>query len=768
MGLPSAGIVTQMNDPRYRPPVPVTPDARFPGGARSMSMESEAARSLLWVGRVVHVDVETMVCSIQLESGTGQRFDVPLPGSGGAGPRSWSGNIPEPGARCIIEWHRYSNRDFVPFIVEWITVGTFPARQFEPFSVIDPEDADEVQKVAPDLFFDPALSLGVTRLKLRKAYAGDWMAQASRGGDALLDRDARLSSRAGQEFALRDSDQSSLLLTVNEFVSNAAGTYRRGLIKRNAFNLLPDLAISGFSPSKDSFDAFTDGKLATSTGEDGNPLRTLVVKVEPGSAAYDNLLQFGLINPDGTPVEAVGSDPDSLFYPYVVLPDGQRVSFVVMGEHEASFAETDQCYVEDRADLHHTSDGVLAVTEDGDGVQIDPVPPIFIEDVKGTVVGNDPYTEPGRSLYKQILTMRVFDDPDQQANSNVPKFEPVDTTTSQVEANTKALARLFRVQSPTSSSQYAFGVTKEGRVFLHVPKSQTGTAQEKGKSIDANILGLIKAVVGTDENTGRSIDLTTTGGIRAEIGAFQDNSDPQNPEQVSIELVLHGKIRTTYAGTQGREQMVGGSDFRSVSGSTLDVVGGNVVRNVGGSEAVEATSVTHNAGAGGYKLKSAGDANQTFLGKTTELYGQIRQSTFALSDTKTMLAGVDAQTVLAGGITRTVVAGSGISDTVAAGNMLSSVGAGNMGFTVGAGNLTATVGAGNLALTAAAGAATYTAGITNSFIAAAVNNLLAPVTKIGVSTVGAAVAGVPGPPSPHIDYVTGLPILGIPTILIGP
>lgn len=753
-----------MDDLKHGPQVHQVPDMGHPGGSRTMSQESDFARSLLWVGRVLHVDVETMVCSIQLETGTGVRFDVPLPGPGGAGPRSWSGTLPERGSKCIVQWRRYSDRAWAPYIVEWMTVGTYSAREYEPFSVVDPADAEEVRRIAPEMFDDPHLGLDVVRLKLRKAYSGDFLAQSASGADALLDRDVRLSARSGVELVLRDSDQTSILQTVNELSNNAAGTYRRGLVRRNAYNLQLDLAIAGFDPASDDYDKFVAGKLTPSADGD----RVIVTKVEKGTEAYSKLLEFGLINPDGTPVEAVGTDPDDPFYPFVVLPDGQRSSYVVSGEHDQSFAETDQCYVEDRADLRHTSDGIMAVTEDGDGVQIDQVPPVFIEDVKGTVVGNDPYTEPGRALYKRVLKMRLFDGPDQQSNATSPAFEPADTTTGQTEADTQALARLFRIQSPTTSNQFVFGISKEGRVFLHVPKTRSGTAQERGKSMDVNVLGLIKAVIGADENTGKSIDLRTLGGVRAELGTFQNLSDPSNPEQVSVDLVLHGKIKTTYAGTQGRESMIGGSDFKSVSGSTMDIVGGNVVRNVGGAEAVEASSITHNAGFGGMKVKSAGDVNRTHLGKTTDLYGQLRQSTFALSDTKTMVAGVDSATVLAGGITRTVLAGSGISDSVVAGNMLSSVGVGNMGMTVGAGNLTASVGAGNLALSAGAGTASITGGISASLISGIIANIAAPVTKIGTVPVGFVVAGAPGPGGPHIDFLTGIPILGVPTVLIGP
>ena len=736
-----------------------------PGGVKTLSLDSKLAHSYLWVGRILHVDTETMVCSVRFETGTGERSDIPLPAPGGAGPRSWSGNIPERGAKVILGWRQYDDRAFVPYIVSFMTVGTFPAREYEPFSTVDPADAAEALSIAPELEDDPRLNLDVIRVKLRKAYPGDFLASASSGADFLLDRNASLQNRAGNEFVLRDSDQTAVLQVVNEFTSNAAGYYRRGLIKRTSFNLLPDLALSGFNPAVDDFDSFTEGKFETDDAE----TRWVISMVDPSSAAFSKLREFGLVNQDGTPVEVNGRplvDPNDPFYPYVVLPDGQRASYVVQGEHGNSLADTDQCYVEDRVELRHVSDGTMAVTEEGDGVQIDKIPPVLIEDVKGTVVGNDPYTESGRAQYGRILSMRVFDGPEQASPSSGPTFEAVDTTTSQTEADTRALARLFRVFSPDGVGQFAFGVTKEGRVMLHVPMGRTGI-EDKGKSIDANIIGLVKAIIGMDPASRTSIDLKTAGGVKLDIGSFTDDSDPENPGQVSVEIQLAGKVRTTYAGEQGTETIVGGSTFSSVTGSKMDMVGGSVVESVGGSKATEAFSITHHAGFGGLKAKCAGDYNNTVLGKTVEMYAQLRLSTFALADTKVLLAGIDSQTVLAGGIARTVTAGTGITDTVAAGNYAGTVAAGNYLMSVGTGNLTATVGAGNLALTSGAGAATMTGGVTSSLVAGVTAMVTAPLVKIGVAVVGSAVAGAPGPPGPHLDYVTGLPILGIPTVTLG-
>ena len=740
--------------------IPLSYDPKFPGGAEQTSLNHPTAYSYLWVGRILHVDVETMVCSIQMESGTGQWDDVPLPAPSGAGPRFWSGNIPQRGSKVLVGWKRWGTRHFRPYILQFFSVGVFSAREFEPFSTIDPADASSALEQNPELEDDPRVNLNVIRLRLRKAYSGDYLASSAEGSDFLLDRNATLSNRVGNTFQLRDSDQTAVLQTINEYTNNAAGYYRRGLVKRTSFNLLPDLAVSGFIPAINNYEDYIKNKLQTSDAGD----TTVVVKVEPGSAAYDKLLEFGLINEAGEPIFI--NNANDPIYPFVVLPDGQRVSYITHGEHENSFADTDQCYIEDRVELRHTSDGVMAVTEEGDGVQVDVVPPIFIEQVNGTVVGNDPYTEAGRELYKKILKMHIFEGPE-QGSLGLPVLEPVDTVTSQTEADTQALAHLFRLISPTVNNQLVYGITKEGRVYLHVPKTQTGEPRDKGKSIDANILGLVKAIIGSDENTGTSLDLKTLGGMKLDIGTFQNTDDPENPEQISINLILRGKIRTTYLGTQGRENIVGGSDFRSVSGSTMDVVGGNAVRNVGGSEAVEASSITHNSGPGGYKMKSAGNCNQTILGETDELYAKIRKVTASLGDQKKILTGTDSTTVLAGGITRSVAVGSGITDSVTTGNMSQSVTTGNMSQSVIAGNMSQSVAAGNMSMSAAAGSVSMSSGLSTTISSGTVTSISSPITKIGMTTVGVAVAGIPGPPGPMLDYVTGMPLRGIPTISIG-
>jgi hypothetical protein len=746
-------------------PTPVSSDHKALGGPRSQSLDGPDARKYLWVGRVIHVDTETMVCSIRLETGVGsERHDIPLPALGGAGPRSWAGSILEPGSKVLLGWKQWDHRSFKPYIIGAMTVGTYSAREYEPFSTIDPADLDSVRSSDPDLVDDPRNLLEPVRIKSRKAYSGDFLASSSGGSDAILDKDVYFTNAAGNEVRVRSSDQTVIVQTVNEFTNNAVGYYRRGLIKRNAFNFLADLFISGETRPGKVGSQDLQSFLATKTPDDLG--RVYVDQVPVNSPAYAKLLAFGLVNSEGFPTFPNNPYSDGLndpFYPFLTTSDGQRASYIVHGEHDKSFAETNLCYVEDRADLRHTSDGIQTVTEEGDGVQIDSVSPSYIEDVKGTVVGNDPHSEVGRSLYKRILKMEVFNTPEQGSPSVGPRFEPIDTITDQYEADTKALARLFKIQSPTSSNQFVFAVSKEGKVSVHVPKTQTGGPTERGQSVDMNLMGLLKAIIGSDEKTRKSIDLTTSGGISLNIGAFKET--PDGPS-VSVDMTVAGKIRTNFVDPTGKESFIGGNDFRSVSGTVFDVITGGSVRSVGGTDSTEATAITHNAGAGGLKQKIAGAYDLIVLGKTSMSFAQPRTTTLALSDTKTILAGVDSTTVLAGSITRSVVTGN-MSDSVATGNMSASVGAGNYSVSVGTGNLSATIGAGNLSFSVATGSASISSGLTTSILAGVTAIVAAPVVKLGNSVTGCVVVGAPGPGSVHLDYLFGIPILGLPNILAG-
>lgn len=760
-------------NPKYRKGTIPNADPNYGwGGSAKKSLSSKEAHSYLWTGHILHVDVETMVCSLSLDMGGSKEVhDVPLPAPAGSGPRCWAGMIPEPGTKVLVGWKKYDDRNFSPYIIEFMTSGTLAARQYEPFSTIDPKDLAEIIREDPDIVDDPRYNLQVIRLKARKGYGGDFVASSSSGADFLLDRDVTFLNRAGNEFKLRDSDQTTVLQTINEFVSSAAGFYRRGLIRRNAFNLLPDLFLSD-SPPTDLYEKkngvagdqdvadFLKSKIVTVESSVGTTDVVLVDQVLTDSAAFEKLSEFGLVDDTGKVIDVVmGIDPDipdqiQSFYPYIVTGDGRRQSYVVHGEHDVGFDKTDEAYVEDRAEIFHTHDGVMSVTEEGDGVQIDhALKRVFITDVRGTVVGNDPYTDSGRTLYKKILSMGMWTSLDDMSEPHVRFFE-VDTAKTPSAADRIALARLFKIKCPVDDTkQYIFGITKEGRVYLNVPGSR-----DLNQSIDLNADGGIKAMLGANVDR-TSLNLKTLGGVKLDIGTFKDDSS-DDQDSVSIDAVLQGKIKIDYAGTQGRETTIGGADYKSVAGTDA-VIAGSIVRVSSGTDSASAEGMRQSLGTGGFAVRCLGDHDTTVLGKTSSQYSQQVRVTNYLGQIKTTVAGVDSEIVSAGSKLTTVAAGN-LSTTVGAGNLALTCGV-NAVYTSGA-NMSITSGA-NATITASA-AVTSTSGGVNSMIGT-VANITAPVVKIGSLISGVAVAGIPGPTGPFMDYVTGLPVRGVATLTIG-
>lgn len=746
----------------YASPPPVA-DPNQIGGVKNQSLQSREAHSYLWTGHIIHVDIETMVCSLAIDFGAAKEWhDVPLPAPAGSGPRSWAGCIPEPGTKVLVQWKQFGNRNFQPYIVGFMTAGTFPARHYEPYSTCDPQEAREALEAVPELADDPRYNLGIIRLKARKAYSGDFIASSSSGADFLLDRNATIQNRAGNEFRLRDSDQTAVLQTINEFTSSAAGYYRRGLIRRNAFNLLPDLMLSVPDRTPGMIgDKLIDEVLSEKnvTIENSNPSEwnaVLVDQIDPSSTAFETLKNFGFVDESGKVIDTITKSQTDPIYPFVIVPDGRRQSYAVAGVQDLKYDETDECYVEDRADIFHTSNAVMSVTEEGDGIQIDnPSSRIFIEDVKGTVVGNDPFSDGGRELYKRILSIKMFDSEDPGANPRAELF-PIDMT-SPSEAETIALARLFRVKCPADDAkQYTFGITKEGRVFLEVPCS-SGDLQ----SIDLATSGGVRAFLGPNSER-VSLNLKTQGGVKLDIGSFKDGSSDEN-DSVSVDVTLHGKIKTNYIGQQGRETIVNGTDYTSVGGSHVVIAGGGSVVAVGGTAALEAEGRRVNVGTGGYVLRSQGSYDLVCLDKASEAFAMTRTITHATGSMKTVLTGLESTMMISGVHTTTVAAGA-YSVTVGAGNLSLASG---IGANIAAG-ANVTLGAGGATTSVAGGSHTTVAGGINMMIGGIACGVQAPVVKIGTTIVGCVVAGVPGPPSPHFDFVTGLPILGQPTTFIGP
>ncbi len=716
-------------------------------------------KKLLWVGRISHVDVESMKCSIITLTDRQSFHDVPLTAAGGSGPRSFAGMIPERGTMVIVGWTKYSEQIQKPVIVDYIATGASQGHNFNAISTMDPEIAKAALLESPELIDDPEIFWEPIRVKLKKVYGGDFLASASRGADLSLDRDVHLVNRTGVEVRLRDSDQTIVTSTINEFTSNAAGYYHRGMIKRSALSFQNELyPLNSTTNVSNPWDV----KDQTNYGQ----------KIPKDSPAFNSLYNLKLINDDGSPT--FGPDQGYVEYPYVVLPDGTRTNYVFQGDSSQEYSAESDVYIEDRKELRHVSRGILAVTEETDGFNID-LDPIsaaakekYIEDVHGTVVGND-FSEVGRPYYKRVLYMRLFNSIEDRVTSAGPEFGYVGSSPTEYnKADDIALARYYKIQSPTTNNQYVFAINKQGKVYLHVP-AVLNSDTEKGQSVEANIKGLVKAVIGQDPVSKLSTDLTLEGGMNLFVGR---GAGPKKTDSVYAEF--SGPVRFLFKGDTGTKNpkptfttQTLGSSARSISASNTDIIGGSNVLVCGGESRTEAQSIVSTANS--RKDKTTGAAAMTYLDNCD--YNHAAKVTCSLSTDRktTMVAGVDSKTVLSGGVSTTIIAGTGWDLSVGAGSVTSqvTVTAGNMSLGCSTGNMSATVGSGNLSLSCLGGPISMSSGVTTTIMSSTSNLFSAPVTSIGLATVGFAVAGLPGPAAPAIDYVTGLPLVGIPTLSIG-
>jgi hypothetical protein len=209
-----------------------------------------------------------------------------------------------------------------------------------------------------------------------------------------------------------------------------------------------------------------------------------------------------------------------------------------------------------------------------------------------------------------------------------------------------------------------------------------------------------------------------------------------------------------------------GSELDAGTGSKITSWQGSLVYNAGGECGLSGQKITHQAGPGGQADTCSGGKSVTVLGMTQEQYAQLVTTAYATGKLRTTILGVDGTTVISGGITRQVLAGVGMTDTCAAGNHLTTVAAGNLLQSVGTGNFGVTVGAGSLALTSGAGPIAMSSSLAATITSGVLTSISSPATQIGIPT-GFSVAGAPGPPGPMLDYIVGIPLLGIPTIAIG-
>jgi len=395
----------------------------------------------LGVAKVVTIDYEEFYVTLQTLTGASDTFErVPIPLTfPGAGARHFFGAMPEVGDTCIIGWlpQESSNSQGTrsPVILTWIIPGVWPGREWLTTGEFGVDEFDQESPVDRQ-FAEGAYNR--VRHKLRHAQPGNVVASSSQGADFILDESVRLANRRGNEFRLRDQDQAAILRALQSFQALAGARVYAGMVQRDALALHPSMV---------GDDNLWDGSRQASAKEPVSDLGLPTDQQSPeGFLTPARILRKGLKDAEGGYLGRSFLGDNPYLDPYEFMRLGgfiDETGFVAPGTQEpdaiyggkiiyrVSSQSRDNAHLdpdkptltEYRIDVTHTSDGRLPVTEQTDGFDAERLPSTdpssapeglppnmpFIECVMGSVVGNDPFSQQGRTMYGLPLQAIIFD-----------------------------------------------------------------------------------------------------------------------------------------------------------------------------------------------------------------------------------------------------------------------------------------------------------------------------------------------------------------------
>jgi hypothetical protein len=692
----------------------------------------------LKVGLVTRVDEVNLKADLKILTGSGERFEIDLT-QGMAGPRSFWGGIPEVNSLVVVGYRRIHKQLSDAVILGYIPQGNRSGLRFDPFSTVDPSEVSDNEAELVAQTFGR-----VQRFKRLRLRPGDVGGMSSSGSEFVMSKDVRIVNRSGDTIELRDADRTFITQTIHRVESDAGIRRISGPIRRGGFFLPPDILQTDGKTLKTPTDSYygTDELQAAGPG------------VGSGSSAKYANTSGQLLNLFNNTKE----------FPPVTYSNGRRVHYppTSPGVSIESEDATADAFVEQRYELSHTSDLSQEVLEEIDGFTMDRRPP-YIEQVLGTVVGNDLNSTRGQRQYGRLLKYRLFPDFLSRA---VGKFtlEEVNRqpTTPDLEAVTAAGAYLFKIRPPRSVGDTSFvaAVSKQGKVYLNIPGStvEDYPSGSRNISLEANLEGALKAFIGASAPDRISAHITMEGGLHLDIG--------RDAKGNAITTRFHSGTKTIYEGNPNEDDLATSIEVRGVkksdiTGAEQKVIEGSKQTVVSGMYQVQSDRFNVNAFQGA--SFNVGEMNQMVSGKTQLNYAQqVLENITTGGKTTTILAGGLTTSVAAGAITTTALAGA-ISFNSPAGAFSVTVGTGALSLTTAAGAVTMSTAAGAMSLTAGAGAITITAGLALNLTATIAISMVAPQILLGgPAAVLGIVRGTPAlpPGTPTLDYITGLPLLG--------
>jgi len=440
----------------------------------------------LRVAKVTRVDSKSLVLDLRTLSGNSDTYEnVPMTFPS-AGARHFIGAIPQVNDLCIIGYtSAESGFNRTPYIVNWLVPGYNVGYDWLVTQVTDPDQLEYNPKTELEL----QGLYGKRRHKLRQMDEGNVVMSSSQGSDIILSEGLTLANRRGNELILRDSDQSLVVRTLQQFHAGSGFRVYGGMVQRDA-NLLPTWLVD------DGVDYSNPKQL----DNEGNPLvlDELDLSDNPGQVKINPVfsedeLRFGGVDPKSTLQKGLFMDEEGQ------LIDTKSVSGATYGGKNFYRVSKDlfnsvtdtsmDTFTEYRIEVAHTADGTLPVTEQTDGIDIDRLPPslngdsstkdlnsnnksknsAMVEMVMGTVIGNDSIGSP--ESYGVPIIASVHDE---QGKPN-PSLKPAPPNTP----ISQHLAWMVKVNNPTGSTPPAFmAITKGGALKSYFPGKGSDTYEE--------------------------------------------------------------------------------------------------------------------------------------------------------------------------------------------------------------------------------------------------------------------------------------------------
>lgn len=542
--MPHPLMTQQVPDSRMKSPGDGVLESKFSEIASGEGAQTYA----LSIATVIQVDYEKHHVTLRTDNGETVENSPIAMTYPGAGARHFFGAMPMVGDVAVIGWGAgESGRSRQPYVLSWFASPTagYDWWLMQPFGEeefnLTPKDRETFEGVA-----------NRTRYKMRHMLPGNIVASSAQGADLVLDESVLLANRRGNEILLRDQDQAIVFRSLQQFHAGAGFRIYSGIVQRDARQLPSTMFSDGIN-----WDA------PVQLDDEGNPLLDTELGPSEIKSGYltpnkvfqrdkSGKLKASFTDGSGKTVYPFGGNID----PYVFLQKGlfidtsgasltspsdasyggKAIYRVSKDGSNATIDPLADALTEYRVEVAHISDGTLPVTEQTDGFDADRLPDTiprlpsaqnnaiaapFMEFVMGSVIGNDPFTMSGKSLYGLPLRSSIFE------SANATQASPVLGSGVGWDMADHA-AFLFKISPPESQDQPSFWtVTKDGRVKSSVVGSGKDYSAEmnfssglrigagatpSGDSLRFDAQGKIALRSYQADNMGRGVEITSTSG----------------------------------------------------------------------------------------------------------------------------------------------------------------------------------------------------------------------------------------------------------------